>query len=76
MAAGQNWLDAANPIPDDALIASHYKLSARTNADSARVERMSRRRLAGVIRQMLNIRRKARKTAFPPYLAATAISAA
>ena len=36
---------------------------------AARVGRMSRRRLAGVIRRMPNIRRKARKTAFPPYLA-------
>jgi len=29
---------------------------------------MSRRLLAGVIRRMPNIRRKARKTVFPPYL--------
>ena len=36
---------------------------------SARVGRMSRRRLAGVIRRMTNTRRKARKAAFPPYLA-------
>ena len=35
MAAAQNWLNAANPIPDDALIASHYKSSAKTNAGSA-----------------------------------------
>ena len=28
LSAGQNWLDAARPIPDDALIAMHYKPSA------------------------------------------------
>ena len=35
----------------------------------ARVGRISRRLLAGVMRQMTNIRRKVQKTAFPPYLA-------
>jgi transposase len=29
MAAAQNWLDAASPIPDDALIDAHYKSSAK-----------------------------------------------
>ncbi|MDP2792531.1 MAG: hypothetical protein Q8O25_00365 [Sulfurisoma sp.] len=28
MAAGQNWLDAVSPIPDDATIAAHHKPSA------------------------------------------------
>ena len=37
MAAGQNWLDVASPIPDDALIAAHYKASAKAQgADTAK----------------------------------------
>ena len=28
MAGAQNWLNATSPIPDDALIAAHYKASA------------------------------------------------
>ena len=34
MAAGQNWLNAASPIPDDALIAAHYKPSATAQSDN------------------------------------------
>jgi transposase len=29
MAAGQSWLDAASPMPDDAMIAAHYKASSK-----------------------------------------------
>jgi transposase len=36
MAADQNWLDAASPIPDDALIAAHTKASAKTSADTTK----------------------------------------
>jgi 2-C-methyl-D-erythritol 4-phosphate cytidylyltransferase len=37
IAVGQNWLDAARPIPDDALIAAHYKASAKAqSADTAK----------------------------------------
>ena len=37
MAAGQNWLDTASPLPDDALIATHYKASAKAqSADTAK----------------------------------------
>ena len=32
LAAGQNWLDAASPIPDDALIAAHTQSSARSRS--------------------------------------------
>ena len=45
------------------------RIQALTQEKMGRVGGMSRRHLAGVIRRMAYIRRKARKTAFPPYLA-------
>ena len=35
MAAGQNWLDATSPIPDDGLIAAHWKTANKEDAAGA-----------------------------------------
>ena len=42
MAGEQNWLDAAGPMPDDALIATHYKAwRAASNADKPKTANVS-----------------------------------
>ncbi len=35
LAAGQNWLDATSPIPDDSLIAAHWKKTSKEDAAGA-----------------------------------------
>ena len=35
LAAGQNWLDAGSPVPDDAMIAAQYKASAGTSGETS-----------------------------------------
>ena len=58
LAAGQNWLDAASPIPDDALIAAHTQSSARsrsagTTPNTSSVEAYREEILASGVRQFV-----------------------